>query len=697
MLGDGAGWRKVLLGAAGQGACSELISKSDLGDRTAFLDAEPAFLDAEPLLQSPTMQAKLDFFHDARRRPSPCKDAELDAAVASNLQWVAGQTPEEVIAQRERIIVSIEKLAEHIVQSGQCEAWFASADAATRKVASGVNGPLLQHLAEITQYKDAECVEMFRSGAQMSGVLRETCNGKRHNHGVPESVAAFEASCENRNARLLSSLSTDKNAAKLLAQMHDEAVLGWLSTPVRCSEADVDGETSYARRFSVEQFRPDGTAKIRAVDDYSESGLNPTVLAQIKLANDSVECIELAIKALKGFGIEQVKLWKADVKSAYRRMPVRLSDRRFLGILLRVGKDIWMSKHLAAPFGAVGSVYEWDRLGNFLCHLGIKLLMLPVFRYVDDYFSAEPSATAEHAMSVFERLFACVLGPGTMAKEKLEAGLPLDVLGVSIDIVGNEVRVQLSEEKREKWRRELEEVLLADRLNSSRALKIAGKLSFAAVYSFMGIGRTMLWSVFREHYDPSRCRGLSVDLREALSWWVNALSSGFPRTIVLGQPMEVVEMFCDARSSPPRLSAVVCAGGYRGFTDWEPDELTMRQFEKRRDGQITSLELLAVALGLATFSSRFTGRMVRVWVDNTGCEHMTRRQSGRSKDHNDLVRAMWMSALRNRHGLWVERVGTHDNIADDPSREDYASMQVLGAEWVMPFLEPALLRPAMRL
>jgi hypothetical protein len=89
--------------------------------------------------------------------------------------------------------------------------------------------------------------------------------------------------------------------------------------------------------------------------------------------------------------------------------------------------------------------------------------------------------------------------------------------------------------------------------------------------------------------------------------------------------------------------------------------------------------------------------MARVWVDNTGCEHMTRRQSGRSKDHNDLVRAMWMSALRNRHGLWVERVGTHDNIADDPSREDYASMHVLGAEWVKPFLEPALLRPAMRL
>ena len=132
------------------------------------------------------------------------------------------------------------------------------------------------------------------------------------------------------------------------------------------------------------------------------------------------------------------------------------------------------------------------------------------------------------------------------------------------------------------------------------------------------------------------------------------------------------------------------------FTDWAPGDLTLSQFQHRGDGQITPLELLAVALGLATFSDLFKGKLVRVWVDNTGCEHMTRRQRGRSRDHNDVVRAIWMNALHYGHGLWIERVSTHENIADDPSREDYKSMEVINATWRRPCLKPSLLRPALR-
>jgi hypothetical protein len=645
-----------------------------------------------------SMQRKIEFFHSARQRPAPIADVPLDAAVAENLLWLAGRSHDDVIASRERIIGSIEQLAMEL--SSQSEAWFdaACADQSTRRVSCGVNGPLLAYLAKITGYEDAACVDVFRNGAQMSGAMRQTCNGTPHEHSAPTSVEALEASIGERNALLASSLSADKHAIALLEQMHAEAEQGWLSHPVRLSstEAQREAETSCARRFGVEQIRSDGTAKIRAVDDFSESGLNPTVLAMIKLANDSVKALELAIKSLRKSGVADIRLWKADVKSAYRRMPVRPSDRRFLGVLLRVGEDIWMSKHLAAPFGAVGSVYEWDRLGHFFCHLARHLLKLPVFRYVDDFFAAEPTATADHAMATFERLLACLLGPGTLAKDKLQAGMPLDILGVSVDLIGDEVRVQLADDKRARWRQELMEVLQRNQLNPARALKIAGKLSFAALYSFLGIGRTMLWPLFRQHYHPRRSHSLGDELRDALSWWVEALSTGFPRTIPLGPQMPVVEMLCDARSSPPRLSAVVSTDEQRFFTDWAPDDLTLSQFQHRGDGQITSLELLAVALGLATFSDLFKGKLVRVWVDNTGCEHMTRRQSGRSRDHNDVVRAIWMNALHYGHGLWIERVSTHEHIADDPSREDYKSMEVINATWRRPCLKPSLLRPALR-
>ena len=43
-------------------------------------------------------------------------------------------------------------------------------------------------------------------------------------------------------------------------------------------------------------------------------------------------------------------------------------------------------------------------------------------------------------------------------------------------------------------------------------------------------------------------------------------------------------------------------------------------------------------------------------------------------------------AVKNRTHVWVERVGTDDNISDLPSRESYGLMYEFGAEWREPRL-----------
>ena len=45
--------------------------------------------------------------------------------------------------------------------------------------------------------------------------------------------------------------------------------------------------------------------------------------------------------------------------------------------------------HNACPFGAVGAVHAWERVGALLCHLARRLLKLAVFRYVDDFFGID--------------------------------------------------------------------------------------------------------------------------------------------------------------------------------------------------------------------------------------------------------------------------------------------------------------------
>ena len=51
----------------------------------------------------------------------------------------------------------------------------------------------------------------------------------------------------------------------------------------------------------------------------------------------------------------------------------------------------------------------------------------------------------------------------------------------------------------------------------------------------------------------------------------------------------------------------------------------MQFFRKRGDGQITSLEILAIALGVSTFADSIAGRRVIVFSDNKGAESATQK------------------------------------------------------------------------
>ena len=66
-----------------------------------------------------------------------------------------------------------------------------------------------------------------------------------------------------------------------------------------------------------------------------------------------------------------------------------------------------MCRHVTCPFGAVGSVFAWERIGTFgcrehalaasliaflgaaLCFLARKFLYIALLRYVDDMFAPE--------------------------------------------------------------------------------------------------------------------------------------------------------------------------------------------------------------------------------------------------------------------------------------------------------------------
>ena len=79
-------------------------------------------------------------------------------------------------------------------------------------------------------------------------------------------------------------------------------------------------------------------------------------------------------------------------------------------------------------------------------------------------------------------------------------------------------------------------------------------------------------------------------------------------------------MCADARSTPPRIAAVIIVDGCTFYCDCEPPAEAMALFRERRDEQIMGLELLALALALSSFKQMIAGRRIVLWSDNVGAE-----------------------------------------------------------------------------
>ena len=81
---------------------------------------------------------------------------------------------------------------------------------------------------------------------------------------------------------------------------------------------------------------------------------------------------------------------KTDFKSAFRHCPVAPEHYRYSGVLLSDPESgrAYVAHQKAMPFGAIASVYAWDRVGAAVTAILRHFLGAAVLRYVDDLFWA---------------------------------------------------------------------------------------------------------------------------------------------------------------------------------------------------------------------------------------------------------------------------------------------------------------------
>ena len=221
--------------------------------------------------------------------------------------------------------------------------------------------------------------------------------------------------------------------------------------------------------------------KVRPIDDMSRSGCNAATSAGEKLRYESLDLFLRSMRAMQKAVGPDLKSWKADIDSAFRRIPLLPAHRQHAHVVFMHNGNVIVAKHLSCMFGAVSSVYHWERVGELLKAIARRIFHIPLCRFVDDFLAAEHCEVAAHGMRIFAKLVDLVLGTGACAPKKLECGNPLTVLGVQAEINFAGVVFTPSPAKAAELVELIDSYLQSGRLYSGEASKLAGKFAVPAL------------------------------------------------------------------------------------------------------------------------------------------------------------------------------------------------------------------------
>jgi hypothetical protein len=131
------------------------------------------------------------------------------------------------------------------------------------------------------------------------------------------------------------------------------------------------------------------SCKKRSRKEVKSASINGKCTIPEKISHDHLDDLAAAMHSFFALTGEVPSLWKADIDAAFRRVPIIWEHIAAAGIAWILAGVIWISTHLAMPFGAASSVWAWHRIGALLCSIARKVLHLPVYRYVDDFFAVD--------------------------------------------------------------------------------------------------------------------------------------------------------------------------------------------------------------------------------------------------------------------------------------------------------------------
>eukprot|EP00435_Cladocopium_sp_Y103_P052177 s900_g16.t1 len=445
------------------------------------------------------------------------------------------------------------------------------------------------------------------------------------------------------------------------------------------------------QRFGVQQNSTlaDGSrvSKFRPIDDFSESLINVTNSCSETILPMGVDQICAALVKRMQLRPEGSLVCKTiDLRKAYKNLPISEAALRdaYICVLSPTSGQPEAFQTMVLPFGARAAVMGFCRASYAIWRIGVIVFNLHWTVYFDDYFLVAAVHEAKH-IDLAQKLLFQLTGWQTSDEKEGGFGSISRILGVQIDLsevhLGT-ITVSNVESRVRELTSVIDDILKRGKVTAAEVKALRGRLVFAEAQIFGRLTGVHLKQLARPEGMVGEA-AVDSELGRSLVFLRNRVLTGSPRK-VLSEVGRVFHLYTDAcfEDDMSGVGGVLVSdeGAILSFFSEQvsPTSIDLLNPLKKR-GLIFELEALAVLIGTTQLLHPMTLRpcdRVVVFVDNDAV--LSRLVSG--KRSLKLEQEIFQSILEWEYDassvVWYERVPSHANIADGPSRCQISGLDV---------------------
>ena len=483
----------------------------------------------------------------------------------------------------------------------------------------------------------------------------------------------------------------------------------WLEGPYSRDELDVlfDEKWLPVRRFAVWQ-----RSKWRAIDDFSECGVNATFsyLEKIDLkALDEVvwmaccfvkfcvfeERFDFTLTSgerlagpvaceWRGLPGDSLKLVAKtiDLKSAYKQFPIFPGHRKFSVLVLKRPTDGetmgFVSKTL--PFGSVASVLHFNRVARLLHRIGLEL-DIPWTNYYDDFPVVDFKILSEHTAAA-ARALTSLLGFECSLDKELPFDSSAEMLGVVMDLTESAsglIKVSNKPSRMEELKNVLQEIVDSGTVRTKELASIFGRALFVES-QFMGKSGKLALAELRvmEKSNADTVTLSEVQLK-AMNNLLGRYRSGIPRCLKVQKNSMPCVVFTDGACERGGQGELLCSVGgvifdptcnsaVEAFGGYVSDEIIESWTNAGKVHPVSQTEMYAECVARFVWKKHIDGRRCLFFIDNQGDFDALIKGYSMESTMKELL--VMLESLDEADPClpWYCRVPSSSNISDLPSR-----------------------------